>query len=324
MKNINLYTTVALSMGLLVSGAIHAGEGVLALTTEPKEAEIYIDGQLKVNTTPVIFRLLEGKHQIEIKSPGKLPKPFEVLIAKDAIISKKVTLLAEFPHPEMVIIPAGQFRIEDIQDTGDSDEQLVNLLSVTYSFTMSRHEVTFEEYDYFAEQMGREKPSDNGWGRGNRPVINVSWDDATAYAEWLSQQTGQKYRLPTEVEWEYAARAGTKTNYWWGNEIGKNRANCDGCGSQWDNQQTAPVCSFRANPFGLCDTAGNVWEWTCSVYEEKYKGEELKCAGQNDSRPRVFRGGALFNQARWLRASYRDGFTHELRFFNVGFRLFRR
>ncbi len=188
MKNINLYSTVALSMGLLVSGAIQAGEGVLALTTDPRDADIYVDGQLKVNTTPVIFRLLEGKYQIEIKSPGKRPKQLEVLIAEDAIISKKVTLLAEFPRPEMVIVPAGQFQMGDIQGTGDSDEQLVNLLSVTYSFTMSRHEVTFEEYDYFAEQMGREKPSDNGWGRGNRPVINVSWDDAVAYAEWLGMR----------------------------------------------------------------------------------------------------------------------------------------
>ncbi len=329
MKTLNLYSTFSLTLTLLFASATQAGEGVLALTTDPRDADIYVDGQLKVNTPPVIFRLPEGKHRIEIKVAGKREEQLEVLIANEAIISKKVTLanLAPppplFPQPEMVTIPAGQFRMRDIQGGGDSDEQPVHTVSVK-SFAMSRHEVMFEEYDYFAEQMGREKPSDNGWGRGNRPVINVSWDDATAYAEWLSQQTGQKYRLPTEVEWEYAARAGTQTDYWWGNEIGKNRANCDGCGSQWDNQQTAPVCSFRANPFGLCDTAGNVWEWTCSVYEEKYKGEELKCAGQNDSRPRVFRGGALFNQARWLRASYRDGFTRELRFFNVGFRLFRR
>jgi len=137
--------------------------------------------------------------------------------------------------------------------------------------------------------------------------------------------------LPTEAEWEYAARAGTQTYYGWRNVASHEYANYgkeECCGSlvqgkdQWEF--TAPVCSFAANSFGLCDMAGNVWEWTCSVYEEKYKGEELKCAGQNDSRPRVFRGGALFNQARWLRASYRDGFTRELRFFNVGFRLFRR
>jgi len=330
MKNINLYTTVFLSMGLLFSGAIQAGEGVLALTTEPKEAEIYIDGQLKVNTTPVIFRLLEGKYQIEIKSPGKYPKQLEVLIAEDAIISKKVTLLADFPRPEMVIVPAGQFQMGDIQGTGEGDEQPVHLVSVN-SFAMSRHEVMFKEYDYFIKQTEREKPSDKGWGRGNRPVINVSWDDAVAYAEWLSQQTGKKYRLPTEAEWEYAARAGTQTYYGWGNVASHEYANYgkeECCGSlvqgkdQWEF--TAPVCSFAANSFGLCDMAGNVWEWTCSAYEEKYNGEELKCVGQADNRLLVIRGGGWFNGVRSLRASNRNWLTRATRYnIDMGFRVVR-
>jgi formylglycine-generating enzyme required for sulfatase activity len=85
-----------------------------------------------------------------------------------------------------------------------------------------------------------------------------TWYDAAAYTEWLAEQTGKRYRLPSEAEWEYAARAGTETAYWWGNDIGANRANCNGCGSQWDNQETAPVGSFDPNPFGLYDTSGNV------------------------------------------------------------------
>jgi formylglycine-generating enzyme required for sulfatase activity len=121
--------------------------------------------------------------------------------------------------------------------------------------------VTFEEYAKFATAVGRKLPEGEGWGTGNRPVINVSWKDAVAYAEWLSEQTGKRYRLPSEAEWEYAAGAGTETKYWWGNEVGINRANCDGCGSQWDNKQTAPVGSFDANPLGLYDTAGKVFEW---------------------------------------------------------------
>jgi formylglycine-generating enzyme required for sulfatase activity len=328
MKTQNVYTTFSLSLSLLFASATYAGEGVLALATDPPDADIYIDGQLKVNTTPVIFRLPEGKHQIEIKATGKFPKQLEVLIANDAIISKKVTLTdlvpppPPFPKPEMVIIPAGQFRMGDIRGTGDDDEQPVRRRSMK-SFAMSRHEVTFEEYDYFAEQTGREKPNDKGWGRGKRPVINVSWDDAVAYAEWLSQKTGEKYRLPTEAEWEYAARAGTETDYWWGNEIGVNRANCDGCGSQWDNQQTAPVCSFPANSFGLCDTVGNVWEWTCSGYEEKYSGGKLKCVSQADSRPRVLRGGGWYDKTRELRASFRGRYVREKRNSGVGFRVVR-
>jgi formylglycine-generating enzyme required for sulfatase activity len=225
----------------------------------------------------------------------------------------------------MVIIPAGSFRMGDIRGTGDSDEQPVHTVTVK-SFAMGRYQVTFAEYDCFVEQTGREKPSDSGWGRGNRPVINVSWDDAVAYAEWLSQVTGDQYRLPTEAEWEYAARAGTETDYWWGNEIGKNRANCDGCGSQWDNKSTAPVGSFVDNPFGLCDTVGNVWEWTCSEYEEKYNGKELECIGKNranDGGLRVIRGGAWLDYPRGVRASYRDWLTRATRYFLVGFRLAR-
>jgi len=228
--------------------------------------------------------------------------------------------------PEMVMIPAGSFRMGDIQGTDESDEQPVHTVQVK-SFEMSRHEVTFEEYDYFAEQTGREKPSDNDWGRGNRPVINVSWEDATAYAEWLSQVTGELYRLPTEAEWEYAARAGTETDYWWGNEIGKNRANCDGCGSQWDNKSTAPVGSFVDNPFGLYDTVGNVWEWTCSEYEGKYNGKELECISKNRANNGkillpVIRGDAWFHfLLRRVRVSTRFGMLFHTNY--VGFRLVR-
>ena len=103
------------------------------------------------------------------------------------------------------------------------------------AFAMGRYEVTFAEYDKFADATGRGKPDDRGWGRGNRPIINVNWHDATAYAAWLSTETGKEYRLPTEAEWEYAARAGTETKYWWGNEIGSNQANCSNsyCGDSF-------------------------------------------------------------------------------------------
>ncbi|HDN27649.1 MAG TPA: hypothetical protein ENG03_11250 [Thioploca sp.] len=155
--------------------------------------------------------------------------------------------------PVMVTIPAGGF------DMGRNSSNEEHWVYINNSFTISRFEITFEEYDAFAEATGRDKPHDQNWGRGNRPVINVSWHEAVAYTEWLSQLTGQTYRLPSRYEWEYAARAGTRTTYWWGEEIGKNRANCgDGCGSQWDGKQTAPVGSFSPNRFGLSDTAGNV------------------------------------------------------------------
>jgi formylglycine-generating enzyme required for sulfatase activity len=220
--------------------------------------------------------------------------------------------------PEMVWLPAGRFRMGDIQGQGDDNEQPVHWVSVA-RFAMGRYEVTFAEYDHFADITGREKPNDEGWGRDNRPVINISLIEATAYTGWLSQQTGRTYRLPTEAEWEYAARAGTVTPYWWGNEIGTNIAICDGCGHQWD-KKTLPVGYFGANPFGLSDMSGNVREWTCSEYEEKYSGKEQHCSHKN-TRFYAERGGSWLNKPEELRVTARNRNLPAGRYINVGFRL---
>jgi formylglycine-generating enzyme required for sulfatase activity len=230
--------------------------------------------------------------------------------------------------PEMVWIPAGTFRMGDIQGGGWEDEQPVHRVSMN-QFAMGRYEVTFAEYDQFAQATGREESSDEGWGRGNRPVINVFWNDATGYAEWLSEQTGQTYRLPTEAEWEYAARAGSNTKYWWGNEIGKNRAACGGCGAKWGwdaKRMTAPIGSFAPNQFGLYDTVGNVWEWTCSEYENRYKGKEKYCLSKNRAKSDslfVLRGGSWGDDARGTRSSDRGGGSRANRGGDHGFRLAR-
>jgi formylglycine-generating enzyme required for sulfatase activity len=267
---------------------------------------------------------------VEPKSVSVESKPVSVVTSVPAPPS--VPVPSSIPLPKMVTIPAGSFRMGDIRGTGDSYEQPVHTVTVK-SFEMSRHEVTFEEYDYFVEQTGREKPADEGWGRGNRPVINVSWDDATAYADWLSGQTGKQYRLPTEAEWEYAARAGTETDYWWGNTASHEYANYgkDECCSglvqgkdQWEF--TAPVCSFVDNLFRLCDTVGNVWEWTCSEYEKKYNGKELECIGKNRANVDdllVIRGGSWNIHPQWVRASTRYWYTRVTRSYDVGFRLAR-
>ena len=149
--------------------------------------------------------------------------------------------------PEMVAIPAGRFRMGCVSglDCFD-DEKPVHEVTIPRAFALSVHEVTFEEYDRFTYPN---KVDDEGWGRGQRPVINVSWSDATEYVAWLSSQTGAEYRLPSEAEWEYAARAGSATKYTWGNEIGSNRANCGGddCGDQWDNSRPRWVPSRRTH-----------------------------------------------------------------------------
>src|SRR5215469_18114124 len=156
--------------------------------------------------------------------------------------------------PEMVVVPPGSFTMgSPTSEPGHSvDENPQHTVTIARQFGIGRFPVTFDEWDACAADGGCNsyKPSDEGWGRGRRPVINVSWDDAEAYVAWLSKKTGKSYRLPTGAEYEYATRAGTQTVYPWGDAIGTNNANCHACGSQWDARQTAPVGSFAANGFG--------------------------------------------------------------------------
>ena len=165
--------------------------------------------------------------------------------------------------PEMIVVPAGRFTMGS---PGYGDERPPHDVTIAKPFAVSRFALTFDEWDACAARGDCNKNvSDSGWGRGRRPAINVNWDDAQAYVKWLSRITGRDYRLLSEAEYEYAARAGTQMAYPWGDEIklnGETMANCNGCGSKWDVKQTAPVGSFAANRFDLYDMVGNVWQWT--------------------------------------------------------------
>ncbi|MDM8560846.1 formylglycine-generating enzyme family protein [Candidatus Parabeggiatoa sp. HSG14] len=229
--------------------------------------------------------------------------------------------------PKMVWIPAGIFKMGDIQGTGDKREKPVRENVSVKGFAIGIYPVTFAEYDKFAEVTKKEELNDEGWGRDNRPVINVSWHGAVAYAKWLSEQTGQQYSLPSEVQWEYAARAGTETDYWWGNEIGKNKANCHDSGSQWSGKQTSPVGSFSPNPFGLYDTVGNVWEWIADSWHKDYKNapnDDSIWAKGADKSYRVLRGGSWNNIPNSTRAAVRNWSFPVICLDNDGFRLVRR
>ena len=222
------------------------------------------------------------------------------------------TVKLRFPMPEMVTIPAGSFRMGALYPYSRDSEYPVHSVRIE-SFELSKYEVTFEEYDAFTDATGRERAYDAGWGRGRRPVINVSWYDAVAYTQWLSSQTGESYRLPSEAEWEYAARAGSTTMYSWGNDIGHNRANCDGCGSQWDADKTATVGSFSANRWGLHDVHGNVAEWVQDCWNWNYTGAPTDGSAweSGDCDERVVRGGSLYSSPYSLvggiYSSCRDG-----------------
>jgi len=180
---------------------------------------------------------------------------------------------------------------------------------------IGRFEVTFEQFDYFVwstDQRFLNYPYDQSWGRGKRPVINVSWSDAQRYLKWLSDQTGQPWRLPTEVEWEYAARGGNhETTFWWGNDVGIGHAKCNGCESVPPERRTSRVGSYACNGFGICDTAGNVAEW---VHDD----------GSSNMPPtRMLRGGSWRMDPRWARAAARDELGVGTRVPDVGFRVCR-
>ena len=217
--------------------------------------------------------------------------------------------------PLMVVVPSGSFLMgsPESEVNRHRDEGPVRRVTMARPFAVGVYEVTFDEWDACVSDgwgCGGYRPDDRGWGRGLRPVVFVSWDDAQAYVRWLSRKTGHKYRLLSEAEWEYVARAGTTTRYWWGDDIGRNRANCTGCGSRWDSKQTAPVGSFSANPFGLHDVHGNVWEWV----EDCWEGG---CSR------RVLRGGSWDDFPGTLRSAARNGYTPGLRSYDAGFRVAR-
>lgn len=201
--------------------------------------------------------------------------------------------------PEMVVIPAGEFlmgcfgtpMLPDAQCHGR--EEPLRRIKIPRPFAVSKYEVTFEDYDRFTGPT--ERAADDGWGRGRRPAINVSWLEAQAYVEWLSRETGETYRLLSETEWEYAARAGSTGRMEWGD----NKANCGRCGSRWDGEQTAPAGSFSANRWGLHDMLGNVEEWVQDCWNRNYVGAPSDSAAwtEGDCEHRVMRGGSWLEGA---------------------------
>ena len=247
-------------------------------------------------------------------------------LKKIGMDQNKIKAVLSTIEASMVVIPAGSFQMGCVSGKQcENNEQPVHTVKVP-TFEMGATEVSFEQWDSCYAAGGCDHyPDDQGWGRGNRPVINVSFDYIQQYLKWLNQATGKDYRLPSEAQWEYAARGGTTTAYWWGDDVGKNNANCDGCGSQWDNKQTAPVASFKANPFGLFDTAGNVWEWTQDCWNDSYKGAPNNGSARQDGdcSQRVFRGGSWLDYAWWMRAAYRYRNSRDYRSNDLGFRLSR-
>ncbi|MGB7931740.1 MAG: SUMF1/EgtB/PvdO family nonheme iron enzyme, partial [Gammaproteobacteria bacterium] len=216
--------------------------------------------------------------------------------------------------PLMVELPAAGYLMGSAGNSLNFDERPQHPVNLP-AYAIGKYEVSFAEYDRFAQATGRRLPPDEDWGRDDRPVINVSWKDAEAYASWLSDQTGQRYRLPSESEWEFAARAGTTNAFWWDGVISTNPANCFDCGSRWDGTRTAPVGSFQANTFGLHDTAGNVQEWTEDCYQPNY--QNAPSDGSAWQTPactrRVVRGGSYTSPLDSVRSAKRGEYDQRTR-----------
>jgi formylglycine-generating enzyme required for sulfatase activity len=282
-------------------------------------------------------RLVLGSYTLTFTKPGYYPQSLSLDVQEGGVytldisltpIPKKVgevfrdSLVNGQQGPAMVVIPEGEFEQGDTVGEGDWREQPIRKVRLP-SFAMGVTEVTREAYEAFTTATQRPMPMEQQHD-GQRPITGVSYEDAIAYAQWLSQLTGERYRLPSESEWEYAARAGSRDNYAFGNYIACDMAHYDGlvgCG----HDEPAPVASYKANAFGLFDMHGNVWEWTADCATEDYSDAPTDgSAFQTDPCYRaMLRGGSYILNAHKLRVSYRSWRYRDYRHTDTGFRLVR-
>jgi formylglycine-generating enzyme required for sulfatase activity len=220
--------------------------------------------------------------------------------------------------PEMIVLPKGEF----MMGSNDYDsEKPVHKVIIAQPFAMSKYQLTFDDYDEYCEATGAEKPYDRGWGRGKRPVINVTWHDAQKYCQWLSEQTGYEYRLPTEAEWEYACRAGSSTKWCFGDD--ESQLQDYAWYDKNSGGKTHPVGEKKSNKFGLYDMHGNVWEWCEDSWHKDYDGapnDGSAWKNSNENRS-LLRGGSWDSNADNCRSAYRNWFNRDDRYYNVGVRL---
>ncbi|WP_390594634.1 bifunctional serine/threonine-protein kinase/formylglycine-generating enzyme family protein [Simiduia litorea] len=306
----------------------------LTVDTEPESARVRILN-IKDRYQPGI-ELTNGRYSIEVSAEGYHPYQ-EWLTIKDtekriSVALRKVAVPGtifknELSNgdlgPEMVIVGAGKFTM------GNKDNSItMPVRTVTFNkpFAVSRFEITFADYDKYLQENGLGQPDDKRWGKGSRPVINVSWEDAKNYVAWLAKSTGKAYRLATEAEWEYFARADTKGDYWWSGSA-KAQANCrNGCNSDFAglfSAKSAPVGTYRANAFGVHDTSGNVAEWVEDCYQNHYlsaprNGSAVITASCDE---RSVRGGSMKSSAKDIVNSAREGRDSTKRYDDVGFRV---
>jgi formylglycine-generating enzyme required for sulfatase activity len=225
--------------------------------------------------------------------------------------------------PEMVELPPGSFVMGS--KAGDSTENPVHRVTIDYPIAMGRYEVTVAQWKVCHDAGGCEfMPSRKGM-KADMPVYNLSWQDAAQYVAWLSKTTGKKYRLPSEAEWEYAARAGTETEFWWGDDVGEGNADCRDCGGEWSKKTPAEVDTYPPNAFGLHGMNGGVWEWGADCWFDSHEGAPADGSSRSTSgcQSRILRGGAWRNNAGYARSASRFTYDFDVRYILNGFRVVR-
>ena len=262
--------------------------------------------------------------RIGTSEPAGRQTPPEKPVQTPALTEAPALPIRDCPTcPELALVPAGTLMMGSTD--GFAFETPVHEVTISKAFFIGRREVTFDEWDACVSEGGCQyQPGDRGQGRGLRPASDLDWNDAKSFVAWLSRKTGKTYRLPTEAEWEYAARAGTKTAFYWGNAIEKDRANCTGCNSQALNQ-TVATGTFPPNPLGLLDMAGNAAEWVEDCWDNNYKAapKDGSALTKPDCRERVLRGGSFNNDQRFVRTAARFKYDFDVRYYTNGFRVVR-
>ena len=327
-------------------------KGILDILTDREGAVVYINGEREGMTDPDgLFHIAlpqgryhlfieqkirgsvysyQGLRQIVIRPGQRLglkmalkkklnpiwKMDFERILANNR---KNPPQISELNHLKMIAIPAGEFMMGSNEVMFAKPAHRVKVPA----FKIAQNEMTFALYDRFVQQTGYDIPEDD-WGRGRQPLTDVSWYDAKVFLQWLNSVTAPEkpYRLPTEAEWEYAARAGTQSSYWWGEGNARNRANCSDCGNPW-YRRTVPAGTFAANPFGLNDTSGNVYEWVQDCWNSHYeRAPQDGSAWLNGyCQYRVIRGGCWYFNQKDIRSASRTWNTPTKRDSTIGFRV---
>ncbi|MEQ8428283.1 MAG: SUMF1/EgtB/PvdO family nonheme iron enzyme [Gammaproteobacteria bacterium] len=292
------------------------------IVTEPETVVESVTETEIPDTAEVVAEVEEEIEEVvEEITPEPTPAPAPAATSASKVFTD--SLKSGGKGPSMVVVPAGKFKMGSTI-TRFSEEKPQHDVSVE-SFAVSQYEITFAEYEQFATATGRKVPDNQYMEKETHPVIYVSWDDAYNYTTWLSKQTGKKYRLLSEAEWEYMASAGNQTIFWWGNDEEDNRAHCFNCGTGLNPRQPTRIGSFEPNAFKVYDTAGNVAEWVHDCWHDSYK--EAPTTGDvwegGDCTQRVVRGGAFSAPLQSLRSAKRDKFKASQQYDNIGFRVAR-